>query len=239
MKRHIQSVLNMLGYRIVRAEGLPPFFTAIRRLGFAPRHIVDIGANHGSWTRTALRFFPDAFYTLVEPQDHLKVHVQDLLDQNKRIRWISAGASDHVGSLPFTIAKRDDSSTFILSADESRKGGLSQIDVPVTTLNAIAACNDVPFPDMVKIDAEGFDLKVLAGSSDLFGKTEIFLAEASVCCPYPNSVVEMMHFMTSVGYRLIDITDLNRSPRHDVLWLCELAFLRNSSQLLNTVATYE
>jgi hypothetical protein len=29
-------------------------------------------------------------------------------------------------------------------------------------------------PDMVKIDAEGLDLKVLAGGSNLLGKTEVF-----------------------------------------------------------------
>jgi hypothetical protein len=39
--------------------------------------------------------------------------------------------------------------------------------------------------------------------------------------------------------RLIDITDLNRSPRHGVLWLTELAFLRNGSPLLNAITSYE
>ena len=29
----------------------------------------------------------------------------------------------------------------------------------------------------MKIDAEGFDVKVLAGASELFGQTEVFLVE--------------------------------------------------------------
>jgi hypothetical protein len=52
--------------------------------------------------------------------------------------------------------------------------------VPVTTLKQIVFSSSAPVPDMVKIDAQGFDLKVLAGASDLFGKTDIFLVEALV-----------------------------------------------------------
>jgi hypothetical protein len=48
--------------------------------------------------------------------------------------------------------------------------------------------------------------------------------EAVVSGNYENSVVEIVKFMANAGYRLIDITDLNRSPKHGVLWLCELAF---------------
>ena len=52
-------------------------------MGFAPKHIIDVGANRGLWTRTALQYFPDAHYTLIEPQDHLKTHIQDLLDRGQ------------------------------------------------------------------------------------------------------------------------------------------------------------
>ena len=47
---------------------------------------------------------------------------------------------------------------------------------------------------------------------------------------YENSVAEFVRFMAKAGYHLMDITDLNRSPKHGVLWLCELAFLRDRSQ---------
>jgi hypothetical protein len=36
-------------------------------------------------------------------------------------------------------------------------------------------------PDLVKIDAEGFDLKVLAGAKTLFGKTEILRTKKLSC----------------------------------------------------------
>jgi hypothetical protein len=92
---------------------------------------------------------------------------------------------------------------------------------------------------LVKVDAEGFDMKVLAGASTLLGRTEIFFAEAVVCCPdYSNTALELVQFMDRAGYRLIDVTELNRSPRHNVLWLVELAFLLRGSKLLASAATY-
>ena len=78
-----------------------------------------------------------------------------------------------------------------------------------------------------------------AGASDLIGKTEIFLVEAGVCAPLENSVPKVMRFMSNFGYQLIDITDLNRSPKFGVLWLCEMAFLRKGSSLLKGVTSYE
>ncbi len=246
MKRLIHWFFRVFGYRVVRindgpkpSEGLDPFFALLQRLGFAPKHILDIGANRGLWTRTAIQHFPDARYTLVEPQDHLKSYIKDLLDRGYKIQWINAGAGDVSGSLPFTLAGRDDSSTFVLTEEQARQAGFPQTPVAIKTLNEIAAASGPPPPDMVKIDAEGFDLRVLAGASDLLGKTDIFLVEACVCSAYENSAAAVVEFMAAAGYRLMDITDLNRSPRHGVLWLCELAFLRNGSHLLDAANSYE
>ena len=43
-------------------------FERIARIGLSPRHIVDVGANRGHWTRTALKVFPGCDVTMIEPQ---------------------------------------------------------------------------------------------------------------------------------------------------------------------------
>jgi len=251
LKKLVQSTLKKFGLRLVRDDslaqatacpsasnlGLDCFFAALQRQGFHPKHVVDIGANRGSWTRKALAYFPEAHYTLVEPQDHLKVHVQDLLGRGSKITWINAGAADQSGTLPFTISYRDDSSTFDatqMNADAAR------ISVPVLTLNEIVSSTGASLPEIVKIDAEGFDLKVLAGASDLLGKTDVFFVEVTICCSgLENTIARVVRRMDEAGYRVVEITDINRSPRHGVLWLCELAFLRNASSLFASVVSYE
>jgi FkbM family methyltransferase len=249
LKKLVQSTLKKFGYRLVRdgpvsqtsvpppAYGLEPFLSLIKRFGFNPRHIVDVGANEGSWTRRVLQFFPDAHYTLVEPQDHLKVYIQDLLDRGCKITWINAGVADKAGILPFTISDRDDSSTFVSLPGD---GSASQISVPVKTLNELVSATNAPPPEVVKIDAEGFDLKVLAGATDLFSKTDIFFVEVVICAGlYENTIARVIQRMDEVGYKVVDITDINRSTKYGVLWLCELAFLRNDSPLFQSATTYE
>jgi len=244
IKMLARSTMRRLGYQPIaactgfRSEVLNPFLSLLKTFGFAPKHIIDIGANKGDWTRAAIQFFPDAHYTLIEPQDKLKSHIDDLIRDGYKIRWISAGVGDQAGSLRFTVSGRDDSSTFVMSQEEALARGLRQEMVEVRTLNEIVRSSDMPVPELVKIDAEGLDLKVLSGASDLFGKTDIFLTEAAVCAGIENTVGEVVKRMADVNYRLVDITDLNRNPKQGVLWLCELAFVRNGSSLFSGITSY-
>jgi FkbM family methyltransferase len=235
-----RSAFGLELVRLVRPYGREHFFPLLRQLGFAPRHIVDVGANRGDWTRTAFKYFRNPVYTLVEPQDHLKSYSQDLAARGCKLNWVNAGCGDFSGTLPLIVSYRDDASTFVDRHGNSI--GSPRITVPMITLNQIVASSGAGMPEMVKIDAEGFDLKVLAGASDLLGKTDIFMVEASVWRAdgaYDNSVAEVVGFMAKAGYNLMDITDLNRSPKHGVLWLCELAFLRDGSPLLDAATSYE
>jgi len=248
IRRLVQSALGTFGYRLSRfnssaqqtyALGLAPFLAAIQRAGFGPKHIIDAGANHGNWTRETVKYFPDADYTLVEPQNELRVYAQDLVDAGHRIHWVNAGVSDRSAMLTLNVHRSDESSTF-LEEPRTLEGAVRRIQVPVKTLNEIVASSGLPIPEMVKIDAEGFDLKALCGASDLLGKTDIFLAEVSVGQrDFENTPLAVMQEMADAGYRLVDVTHLNRSPKWGVLWLCEFVFLRNASNLLDGAISYE
>ncbi len=186
-----------------------------------------------------MKYFPNAQYTLVEPQDELKIHVQDLMDSGYRLRWVNAGVSDRAEVLTFNVNRSDQSSTF-LQVPRTVDAAVRRVEVPVKTLNEIVASSGLPVPNMVKIDAEGFDLKALCGASELFGKTDIFLAEVTVGQrDFENTAVAVMQKMADAGYRFVDVTDLNRSPKFGVLWLCEFAFLSETSSLFDQANCYE
>lgn len=246
MKALIQALLRPFGLRLTRLDsnrgpdyGAAVLFATLKRLGFSPRNVLDVGANHGNWTRVALNYFPDADFVLIEPQDYLKVHVQDLIDAGKKLRWIHAGVADKSGKMRFYISDRDDSSTFLPREEQAQTRIASETEVDVVTLDDLISTYNLPVPDMVKIDAEGFDLKVMKGASTLIGKTEVFLLEAGAVCPLENSMGRVISTMESLGYQLMDITELNRSPKHGVLWLTELVFVRRSSRLLASVTSYD
>src|SRR5262245_18427533 len=214
-----------------------------RRVAKTPPGPTTRFARHVAASRAPLlrmRFLWTGYLSARHDFCHLKSYTQDHIAQGCKLNWINAGCGDFSVSLPLFVSYRDDGSTFVL-ADWNRNSTKSQrITVPIMTLNQIVASSRSGLPELVKIDAEGFDLKVLAGASDLLGKTDIFLVEAAVGPrAYDNSVAEVVRFMAKAGYNLMDITDLNRSPKHGVLWLCELAFLREGSPLLDAATSYE
>lgn len=244
LKQLVKKSIAALGYELVPAETLQPiwnlarFFQLLNSFGFSPRHIWDVGANRGAWTRAAIRYFPDSEFTLLEPQDQLKENIEDLIRLGHKIRWINAGAGAHSGRFPFYVDRRDPGSSF-LDLPRITQEAVQCIEVPMFSLNEVLASLSLPVPEMLKIDAEGLDLKVLEGATHLLGKTEIILAEASINqLDFENTPRALIDAMEGYGYRLIDITDLNRSPAHGVLWLCEFAFLQKSSLLLDRASRY-
>lgn len=203
------------------------FYNILKEIGFKPKHIVDVGANRGSWTREALKYFPDCYYTLVEPQRWMRDEIKDLLGSNKKITFHAVGAGEVSGRSKLTIHERDDSCTFRMTESEAYQRGFKQIDVPVVTLNEIISGSDTSPPDIIKIDAEGLDIEVLKGASNFFGITEVFLVESGVMNKsFSNDAKSVINFMDMKGYRLFDITDLNRPWETKVLWLLELVFIK-------------
>lgn len=237
MKRLIHAAFNAMGLQLSKQRdrfgSLEHFFATVKNMGFEPTYIIDVGANHGHWTRKALIYYPKAAVTMIEPQEHLKADVQDLL-MRPNIEWITAGAGSENKVVKFTIAEHDYSSTFVISEQEAAARGMKQMDMPLVTLNKVIADNDGKIPELVKIDAEGFDLEVIDGASDLLGKTEIILLETAVCArDIDNRIGLAMSKMNDLGYEPFDITDLNYSPRQGVLWLAEVAFVRKGGLLMS------
>jgi FkbM family methyltransferase len=212
-------------------------FGVLAALGLSPDHIVDVGANHGDWTRAALAAFPRAKVTLFEPQKHLAAKHQDLA-RDARVKLHYKGVGDFDGAATFTFHPRDDSSSFVYSAPEAAAHGFAQSEVEICRLDTITTTSDFGMPQIVKIDAEGLDLKVLDGAPETIATADVLLIEATVSCPeYPNTAAIVFARMELLGFRLFDITDLNRMP-NGALWLIEAVFVRKGSALDAASRTY-
>lgn len=249
IKRGLKKVLRPLNERLFGAQFqgvvdnksplLENFYNSLHRIGYLPNHIVDIGANHGTWTRHALGHFPNASVTMIEPQGWLRESVDDLLRTNIKVQFHAVGAGEKKGQFKFTIVDRDDSCSFRYSEEEAIAMGYRQVEVPVVTLNDFLAEHNLNTPDIIKIDAEGLDIDVLKGASNYFSKTEIFMVEAAVMNKmFTNDVLTMLEFMHKAGYKLFDITDINRTQKQNALWLVELVFIKRNGFIDNAVNTY-
>jgi len=251
MKKIIKNILAYFGIAIVKTaylknkpstqnEEKPNYenknilihngFNLLKKKGFIPHHIMDVGANHGTWTREVMTVFPDANYTLIEPQKWLSESFNDLL-QLSNFNFLPIGVGKDKGEFMFTIVDRDDSCSFRVSEKEAIEQGYKQIPIPVNTINEIVKTERFGIPDLLKIDAEGLDLEVLDGATNILGKTEVILLEASVVNPvFTNDLQTVVNYMNNKGYKLFDITDLNRPFENKVLWLVELMFIKKEGK---------
>lgn len=200
------------------------FFESLVSLKFNPLHIVDIGAHKGAWTKSAMQYFPDSFYTLFEPQAELLASSSLTNMKNVTINNVGVGASSGVS--PFTLSSRKDSSSFMFSHDDSVALDRVQAPIEVITLDDYFLNEEQSkLPSIVKIDAEGWDENVVHGSSMLLPLVPFVLVECSVLNPhFSNTVIRMMQLMQEKGFKMFDITDLNRSPKSKLLWNIEMAF---------------
>jgi FkbM family methyltransferase len=246
MKTLLKKILNRLGYRLEKIVTIsaPPeegtMETCLQQLkaaGFQPGLVYDIGANRGDWTRTARTVFSESSFLLVEPQPHLRPHLADLLE-HRTVTLVQCAASDHAGKAAFFTSEWDVTSHLASGTGGEPQNGTT-FEVEVKTVDQLIAENGGRIPDFIKIDAEGFDLKVLAGAISSFGKTEAFLIEASLCCPgLENDVFAVVRHMHEKGYKLAMITEINpyQSPPDSyapgLQWLADLLFLRADGPLL-------
>ena len=80
IKQLVQAGFGAFGLRLTRLSNEPKHYydqMDIVLFGFeAPRFFTQpysgCRGNHGYWTRAALKYFPDAYYTLIEPQEYLR-----------------------------------------------------------------------------------------------------------------------------------------------------------------------
>jgi len=177
------------------------------------RTLYDVGANVGIFSLDFLSWNPQGTAVAFEPNlsvfqclektknknklDHLKIYQLAVSDQEGTAILTFDPLSPAIGGLhPIKEGKFN---------HELNYNGISKkIEVPTTTLDNFMAAHKF-IPDIIKIDAEGEELKILCKSIKLFAKRKpILLFE---CSHHHN---EISSLLAKYNYKIFDI-NLNRS----------------------------
>jgi len=243
MQAWIRNLVQKFRYRITHTAKFPKgdlfsFLMNLADRGYQPQHIVDVGANKAKWSRKAHWVYPECRFTLVEPQIEMKPYLDKFCSRCKNASWINAGVGDEMGELPLTVAPDTVSSSFAVSEQQANAVGYERRTVPVITLDHLVKNVIKTIPDVVKIDAEGFEGKIMKGASTLIGKTEMFLLEAPIIETPPEwqSLTELLVMMTDYGYEPYDFTTFQKRPRDGTVALTEVAFARREGILRSSNA---
>jgi FkbM family methyltransferase len=240
LQKSFQPVANRLGYVKSKKSDFSASKNSLinhslnylKNAGLNPTHILDIGANHGTWTREVIEIFSDSKYSLIEPQYWLEKSSKDL-QKKFDVKFYPLGMGDRNENLTFTIHDRDDSSSFRFSDTDGDKLGYRTIQTQMFTIDSFLTQYNLTIPEIIKIDAEGLDLEVLSGAETTFGITEVFLVEAAIHQKeFSNTLLKVCQIMDSKGYEIFDFTDLNRPFSDGLLWLVEVLFVKKDSNFV-------
>jgi FkbM family methyltransferase len=209
------------------------FLRSLAARGFTPLHILDVGANYGNWSWVAKEAFPNAAFTLVEPQIEMKSYLDGFCEKTGRSRWVNAGAGPRNEERVLTVWPDLAGSSFTPTESEAKEYSKERRIVPVRTIDSILAESDLPLPELVKMDIQGFELEALQGANTLLGKTELFILEVSFFRFSINqpTFVAVIEFMFGQGYVPYDFCGFLRRPYDGALGQADIAFAKEKGLL--------
>jgi FkbM family methyltransferase len=195
--------------------------------------IFDVGANKGQSIERFRRTWRSGKIIAFEANPGLALDLElKWACPNITVKPVAVGSS--AGCVEFSIFENDElSSCLNLSSAESNPFALTvlkaRIDVPVITLDAYAQEEGFKEIDLLKIDTQGFDLKVLRGASELLRRSSVdaILVEVNFIEIYENecSFGEIERFLAEMSYGLIGLYEVVR--RHGCIGWATACFRRN------------
>lgn len=204
------------------------FYAHLKSLGFEPRTIIDVGVAWG--TPPLYEAFPDAYLILFEALPMFEKSIAAIVGKRAG-EYHLVGLSNHEGEATIHVGR---SSIQQAGASLHHREGSSDKDavvVRISRLDSALSGRALARPLLLKIDAQGSDIEVLAGARKTLIKCDVVVVEAGMF-PFANDRNQLHHimaFMAECGFRPYDLISLRRRPNDNALGQLDVAFVKDRS----------
>jgi FkbM family methyltransferase len=217
----IPPVITKLYNRIVRYRTKKPM--RITPFNYLPsdidvKWIMDIGANEGYLAKSALLSFKNAKIICFEPVTTTFNKLKNNLSPfGERVILKRMAVSDYTGESEINITTSDLANSLLPQSkyyEHYNPSIKSVVKEKITVVKLDDLIPDLPTDhfDVVKIDVEGLELKVLEGGKKFFNEcVDVVMVEISFQRQYGwehPTYLQIFNFLDSLDYRLINIYDV-------------------------------
>ena len=223
LKKIIKKSVNFLGYSIIpkefydfySAQNLDKIHRSLFKLKTKKLVIFDVGANRGQSIIRFRKIFSQAYMHCFEPIPENYRHIQKNYKNNKTI-INNCAIGEKNGIKKFFINESSGTSSFFpinKNSNWAKKKKSNRTvrneNVRVITLDSYVKKNKIKKIDILKIDVQGFEDKVLNGSKNLLKKNLIKTLEIEINFSdhYSKklSFYDIEKYLTKNGYELCAI----------------------------------
>lgn len=200
--------------------------------GYFPLNIVDVGCADGRWTGIAVKIFPDSRFFLFDGDDTNKNNLNKLKQKTRNIDYKICLLTDDESE--YNFYKMGYGSSIY---EEKTKHDRQNLLITSTTLKKELLGKIKNYNNLLKIDVQGSEIKVLKGLFDYIHLFEVIILEVSFHEYNKNSPLftEVLNFMELLDYKIYDIFDLKRlGGKKSFLTQCDIVFIKKNS-FLNSV----
>lgn len=241
-RRSLESILRWYGYELkVRGKplrGPTDFLEYIKRIGFWPHTIIDVGVATGTpWLYDS---FPSSYLVLIEPNDDFEPILRAVCAaRDGEFHIFAAGATEFLTTLNINRLTPSSSSLFRLSCESQMIFATDQASqireerlVQVRPLDSIYNAR-FKAPFLLKIDTEGFELSVITGAGKFLEATEVVIVEVNVRKRFEGSYrfCDLIDAMRLKDFHLFDIVDLGQFGVNGPLMYMDVVFVKDGSRL--------
>jgi len=225
----VRSILKS-GFGFIEPEiGMATCLRGLVRRGFRPACVLDVGAADGDWTRFALRCWPDARFVMLEPLIEHAPMLNALVKRHPNIHWVNAAAGAQAGVQEIGIGRN-------LLTSSLAYPGHTQRSIPVVTIDNLMSDSTLQHPDLIKLDVQGYEMKVLEGAQTALTNCAAIMLELPFYrfAPTMNLVHEWMAWMAARNFRPYELVDTMRRPLDGAMGQCDILFIREGHALLSS-----
>jgi FkbM family methyltransferase len=237
IKMAVQSFANRLGYQIRRMDRGVDIVNAYaeqrRILGGGVRTVFEVGAADGRDSLRYAELFPAANVFAFEPVPELYGQLAAKAAGCPRITGFNVALADRQGSAEFHLSNWIDASSLLRpkatgSTFDAYQASSRSITVNVDTLDAVCRREGIEHIDLLKMDAQGAELRILEGASEVFarGAVDMVYSEVHFMESYEGAARfdQVMSWLLGRGLRFHGLYDINHNHRGQMTW-CDALFV--------------
>lgn len=182
-------------------------FLEIAKQNHKIKVIYDIGANRGTWSLMANDIIPDAIIHAFEPLNRFHpLFVKNTQNiKNVHLHKVAAGSENKQQMINFA----GDASSFYELGDllpsmfpSIKKEGEEKVSM--IKLDDFIEKNNIPYPDLMKLDVEGYELESLKGGTRCMSHCSYLILEVSFTERHIGQPLfhDILHFLAQHNYYL-------------------------------------